>query len=421
MAPANTDAVSLLDRLEIDYELGAYEPGRARPVRCVGAAPRGRYATLLGSSRVDSALGPGWSRDIEWHGSSYCCFVMTQPKCTTPRNSSLWSTLLSSLLLLGAACGGESEQNDSPEPAPAEGTLVFRSGYEEGSTVVQGADDPAIGKNFADIVGSDGEFDWEANLDADPRIGSFRIYYENADYDKALAEIVPEPGNEDNRTLRFDLRAPHITYQGHNGKTMSKGRVQGLFKDNPTDLREVYMRQRLRLHPDLEVLTSTGQPINWFTIQEYWNDMSKKELPFRVTLNIRKEAAVGAPLRFGSHGQTLEEGGWVSHWESVDTSFDIVPGKWMTLETYFLEGDSETGRFKVVVTDSDGHEHTVIDVTGYTHHPEAICPERCPNGVANFNPMKLYTSADLIEGVNVADKSLQLYWDDFELWLNRKL
>jgi hypothetical protein len=43
-----------------------------------------------------------------------------------------------------------------------------------------------------------------------------------------------------------------------------------------------------------------------------------------------------------------------------------------------------------------------------------------PDGVSDFNPMKLYTSRRLLEHMKSRGKTLQIYWDDFELWKNRR-
>jgi len=43
-----------------------------------------------------------------------------------------------------------------------------------------------------------------------------------------------------------------------------------------------------------------------------------------------------------------------------------------------------------------------------------------PDGVSDFNPLKLYTSKGLIDYMNSKGKTLQIYWDDFKLWKDKR-
>jgi hypothetical protein len=43
-----------------------------------------------------------------------------------------------------------------------------------------------------------------------------------------------------------------------------------------------------------------------------------------------------------------------------------------------------------------------------------------PNGLTGYNPMKLYTSSALVSYVKSKGKTLQIYWDDFKLWKNKR-
>jgi hypothetical protein len=38
----------------------------------------------------------------------------------------------------------------------------------------------------------------------------------------------------------------------------------------------------------------------------------------------------------------------------------------------------------------------------------------------DFNPMKLYTSKELIDFMKSRGKTLQIYWDDYKLWKNKQ-
>ena len=59
-------------------------------------------------------------------------------------------------------------------------------------------------------------------------------------------------------------------------------------------------------------------------------------------------------------------------------------------------------------------ERNLFDVHNYTHHPS----DPSPDGVTSFNPMKLYTSGALINGMSQANAELAVFWDDFEIWLD---
>ena len=289
---------------------------------------------------------------------------------------------------------------------------IFRSGFEGGSTLYQYQLNGQPNSDYADIEGDDNGYDWVRDLDEYPGLGTFRIFYEHGDTTKSKADIVTDPLDPSNHVLSFDLKAPHIAYTGKNGDTLYKGRIQAAINGNP-DLKAFYFRVRLYIHPDIGMLRQSNKKISWFTLQEYWNNESHKDFPFRVTLNIRKDSGVGSPLFFGAHGQIKKANNeWVSVWELIDRSMEVPLGEWFTLETHFLEGDANRGRFKVILIDEDMNEHIIADVHDYTRHPD----DTLPDGVTSFNPMKLYTSGELINGLRQAGGKLVLYWDDFEIW-----
>jgi len=58
----------------------------------------------------------------------------------------------------------------------------------------------------------------------------------------------------------------------------------------------------------------------------------------------------------------------------------------------------------------------VFDIHNFTHNTT----DPSPNGVTGFNPMKLYTSKELVAHVKSKGKTLQVYWDDFKLWKNKR-
>ncbi len=65
----------------------------------------------------------------------------------------------------------------------------------------------------------------------------------------------------------------------------------------------------------------------------------------------------------------------------------------------------------------EGDEKVVVfDVHKVTHNSQ----DKNPDGVTDFNPLKLYTSKELIDFMRNEGKTLQVYWDDFKLWKNKR-
>jgi Secretion system C-terminal sorting domain len=147
---------------------------------------------------------------------------------------------------------------------------------------------------------------------------------------------------------------------------------------------------------------------------EFWNNMPFLDTihPFRITLGINKDS-LSNDLRFNVDAQKMPiNKPWPRIWEERDSTFSIPVGQWMTLEVHFKEGDSTHGHFSLAVTPDGGTKQVIFDITNYTHHPD----DPSPDGLASYNPMKLYTSKGLIDYVRSQGGVLEAYWDDFELW-----
>jgi len=291
--------------------------------------------------------------------------------------------------------------------------LIFKSGYEGNSHVIQNWKQGVQDSTHADIEGIDNGWDWESTINGSPHVGFFAIRYEVLDTIAAKAEIIPELGNSSNKILSFKMSAPNVADYGGG---LGKGRIQGAFINNDT-LRSFFIKERLFIHEDFDFFTEPqfdSLNLNWMTIQEFWNNGPKngEPYPFRVTLNIRKPKNSDT-LYFGIHAQTQDTiQVWDNVWDSIATSYPIPLGSWLDIETYFVEGDSLNGKFKFIVTDTSGIRQTIFDITGFTHHP--LDPN--PDGIQDFNPMKLYTFGPYIDTMAVYNKCLCLYWDDLELW-----
>ena len=291
---------------------------------------------------------------------------------------------------------------------------IFESGFEGTSHVIQYYSNGSPNPDEADIEGLENGYDWVLDLDNDTILGRFKINYEMGDTTKSIAEIVTDPIDPLNNVLKFNINSPHITYTSATGDTLQKGRIQAEINNSP-ELKEFYFQEKIYFDPDLDSLRTSPLEITWFTIQEFWNNVPNDPFPFRVTLNIQKASGIGSNLFFGAHGQTqISQGNWDSKWETIDTTYQVPLGEWVLIETSYIEGDSLTGKFKVRIIDDQNNIHEIINVTNFTYHPN----DPNPDGIRSFCPMKLYTSGQLIEGMNLLGANLAIYWDDFKIWVD---
>lgn len=261
--------------------------------------------------------------------------------------------------------------------------------------------------------------DWD-QFGRHPNLGTFRIYYEGGDASQRSARILADEQHPSKKILRFWIGQPNVTIEWSSGPE-HKARVQAELYGN-SDLREVYQSVRLRLCPTLSVLTDYPARISWLTLMEYWNqpfwDEPQHAFPFRISLGLEKPSAdLGGPLYFSAHAQTkIGEQTFNNLWHARDEAFPVRFGEWMTLEVYYKEGDRQTGRFYAAVTPEGGARQVLFDVHDTTHHPD----NPAPRGLTHFNPMKLYTSAKLVEFVTRRGAAMQIDWADFSLWQSRQ-
>ena len=255
----------------------------------------------------------------------------------------------------------------------------------------------------------------ESGLLAPPqgfRMGRPAIQYGGGHLGERRAQIVEDSSISRGRVLQFLLQ--HANERGEDNLPL-KGRVQMNMYGNQ-GVRRVRMSVRMYLHADFNRALSYPRKMEWLTISEWWNNAgwTKETYPFRIAVNVFKDSSVAsAQLFFKVHAQTLrpDTQRWEhTVWESVNRKFSVPIDKWITLEYGFDEGDQKTGRFFMAAT-PDGAARTVIfDIRGYTHHPED--PE--PDGLAHWNPIKLYTSRQLIDYVRTQGGALQILWDDLK-------
>lgn len=294
---------------------------------------------------------------------------------------------------------------------PAQGTLIFQSGFEGNAKVVSRNAD-------ADIVGVDNSLssnnDWVKDLDNHPDIGNFNIQYQGGDSTMRYARIIPEPGQPGNNVLQFWLNEPNV--EG------SKGRIQANLYNNQ-GLKEFYQSVRVFLPQDFNTVRTFPKPIHWLTVAEFWNNITwSQSVPygFRVTLGLGKPSEKESDLYFILDAQDCQlfpdgKQKYTTIWAETNEAVKVPIGQWFTMDYYYKEGDKQNGRFYLAITPEGDKKQVVFDLTNFTHNTH----DPNPNGVTDFNPLKLYTSKELINHMRSQGKTLQIYWDDFKLWKDK--
>ena len=288
--------------------------------------------------------------------------------------------------------------------------LIFQTGFDN-TTLTNGE------YSNVDFDGTDQNFteksDW-GEFKSHGKIGYVEIGYEDGDDNQRKASIVNDPDSSGNKVLKYQLLEPHIK-EGSN----KKGRIQLSVHDNNC-IKELYQKVNLKMHPDLVYFTEREERLYWFTLFEFWNNgaWTKEKFPFRVSVNLYKEEGIGSDLNFRAKSdyQKCRTCEWKEVWGETATSFPVVFGQWMELEIYLKEGDENEGRFYMAVTPEGGTKNVLFDISNTTQHPK----EKCADGFTHFEAMKIYTSDDNINYMTDGNKELSLFWDDWQLYLNKQ-
>lgn len=296
--------------------------------------------------------------------------------------------------LLVAANGGTPAQS-----AAVVGDLLIRADFEN-ATVVP----PPNGRKQVDVL----KLQFPSGAPAD--VG---VFYEGGTVSDRYAQVVADPTGRNNRVLKFWLKDASVAGQ-RIGR--SKGRIQMALAN--LGFTEAYQRYRIYLHPDLEHYRAFPKQNVWFTLNELWFGATWEDhpYPFRITLGLAKEAGAGRPLYFLATADSgVRRGGrdqWTEVWHSINRDFQVPVGEWMDVELGYRQGDSRTGRFYLAVKrQSDPALTTVMDVRDWTYNPQA----REPVPLTHWNPLKLYTSGEIIDFIRKRGGVTQVYFDDLEL------
>jgi hypothetical protein len=301
----------------------------------------------------------------------------------------------------------------------AGGELIFQSGFEPDSRIITRGPGVVTLHSDADIIGVDHSLstrnDWVRDLDQYPDIGNFMLQYQGGDASMRFAMIIPEPGNPGNHVLQFWLNEPNV-----GGR---KGRIQANIYGGK-GMKEFYQSTRVFLHEDFNTVRTYPHEINWLTIAEYWNNITWDPLVpygFRITLGIGKQVKGEGDLYFMIDAQDCQlfDNGrqqYTTLWSETNEEIKVPIGEWFTLDYYYQEGNEEDGRYYLAITTEKGERAVVFDLHKITHNSH----DPDPDGVSDFNPLKLYTSKGLIDYMHGQGKPLQIYWDDFKLWKGKR-
>jgi len=244
------------------------------------------------------------------------------------------------------------------------------------------------------------------------------VFYENpGNVGDRYAKVIPDPtldkNDPVNHVLHYWLQNAVIEsgYQSH-----TKGRIQTGFPGHLADATDVYSRQRVFLHEDLNLLLDypPGADQWWksITIQELWLGAAWEGHPNPARISLLLFPFNGA-FRMALDCQTMPDLGTV--WEEYNIPYRIPIGEWITIETGYKSGNADTGRMIVVVTpESTGISTTIFDVNNWTYSPLADEPDGTgPVSLTHWNPQKIYSSDNVIHYIRDAGGAVQAYFDDF--------
>jgi len=307
--------------------------------------------------------------------------------------------IVAAVLPFGCAAGPPCTPVGGELPEP-ELQVRFQSGF-DGSVEVTDRT-----SKDASIIGSETgteHSNWDSDLDGGTPFGSAKIFFEDGDSSQRDARMVEDPEDSANRVMEFWIGEPHVP-----NLPQPKARIQLGLRDNES-LHVFRYSVRVRLAEGFSALESWDKGIHWLTLAEFWNNAPGESHTFRVTLNLNKE--LDGPLQWNSHAQTqaTDGGSWTDVWESRNSMAPVPLDRWFSLEVELREGCAEDGLYRVDLVEDDGTRHEVMSIRGATHHPN----DNNPDGFRNINPLKLYTSGELVNFVQSEGHSLRVLWDDF--------
>lgn len=274
------------------------------------------------------------------------------------------------------------------------------------------------GRLVDDLARQGARFD---GLPADPKDGAVKrpflgapvLQFEGGHADQRRVAIVDDPTRPGNHVLEFRVIEPNV--EGTDIIGGRKARVQMNVYGN-RGVTELYQSVRMRLDDGFVSLATSSDSFDWLTLSEWWNNAgwTGEDHRFRMTVDLVNrgpDGRAGLYLHVRATAIPPDRRRWSREvWSSASALF-LPVRQWLTVETWVREGDAQHGRFVVVVTPDGGARKVAVDVTGFTHHPD----DRHPDGYAQINPLKLYTSAAVVANARRSAPALSVQWDDLLL------
>ena len=246
--------------------------------------------------------------------------------------------------------------------------------------------------------------DWQDHLS---------IGYEDGNANQRMASIVSDPLDPNNSVLKNSISSPHIP--SNNPK---KGRIQ-LNTYEIGCLKEYYQKTKVFFPAEnMEHLKTYPYDINWLSIFEFWNNKnwgSNVSNPFRVTVGLSHATDENDFFFKVKADKSLPFNNFEVLWEERNLNYPIPLCKWIEIELYILEGNQEEGRFYLAIIE-DGIKTVIFDINNYTVHPN----EDSPDGYQHLQSLKWYTSDNIINHMKDGGYTLDVYWDDLEVFKNKQ-
>lgn len=299
------------------------------------------------------------------------------------------------------------------DPNTLKGSLVFQSNFEASSQIIP------YGAVNDRIIGTDASLASNSSWDAlEGNVLTSKPYfnYNGGDSSKRFARLVNDPTRTGNKVLQYHIK----DHWSDVSSSSVKARVQYEFYGIKGGYKEYYQSVRMYLPDEFNLLRKYPNTINWLTIVEIWNNITwSQTVPYgyRLTLGIGKPVPTESDLCFIVEGQDCilnpdNSQKYTTIWSDRAPKVKIPVGQWFTMEYYFKEGSAKNGRFYMTIQPDAGNKQLVFDITNVTHNTK----DPNPDGVTQFNPMKMYTSKELVDYLKLQGRSLNIYWDEFRLW-----
>lgn len=312
---------------------------------------------------------------------------------------------LNLILVIVASSALNAQANTWFQPCSIDDVDIFQSDFQNTPEIIPDADG-----NFAEMRVAVPALTCAKRASKSTfSLGYGRIQYQQGDEDQRYARITSAPADAENKVLEFTIKRPNVNVG-------EKGRVQMVVYGGKS-VKAVNAKVRLYIPEHLELLRRYPKPINWLTLAEWWNNdnWSGDLYPFRISINLVKPGTLDPQhlvFRISAETYSYFLGKWTKKvWVEQANHFNVPTGKWITLEYAIVEGNNLTGRFFMSATPDGGERVTLVNVRNYTHHPL----DPAPDGISDFNPIKLYTSGDLIKYIAGKGSALTVLWDDLRL------